>query len=193
MHGLQFDVGRFYGNVVGNLRHAAPDLDGREGQDTAGRPDRNIALISHRQRVVILGMRDGEILPLRVFTQVAVHIGNDAYPVVARRALEAQRRRGLVTVQDDIAVIVVKVEVQVTDRLLVRRAGYGGHTLGPDRQRDGYGLRTKLRHRIRLVSPTSTKQKQGSGYKQVFFHKSAVLKVRKMLFPDTPYRQRHIA
>ena len=168
MHGLQFDIRRLDRDVIGNLRHGTLHLDCREGQDAAGRPDRNIALVSHRQRVVILGMRDGEIRPLRVFTQVAAHIGSDAHPVVTRHALEVQCRRGLVTVQDDIAVIVVKVEVQVADCLLVRRTGYGCHPVRMyrkvDKNASGFcALRSIFRS-------AALKKRHCNQYKQVFFH-----------------------
>ena len=81
-------------------------------------------------------MRHGEIFPCRVFAQIAAHVGGNTHPVAARQAFETQRRGGLVTVQDDLAVIVVKIEVQVADGRFVRRSGYGGHPFGPYRQAD---------------------------------------------------------
>ena len=56
--------------------------------------------------------------------------GRNAQQVVARQTLEAQRRGTLVTVLDDIAVGVEKVEVQVAERLFVRSAGHGRHRVG---------------------------------------------------------------
>ena len=136
LHGAQFDIRRLDGDIVGNLRHATLDLDGRKRQDAAGRGrDRNVALIGHRQRVVIVGMRNGEILPCRAIARVAAHIGNNTHPVAARQALETQCRRGLVTVQDNLAVIIVKIEVQVPNRCFVH-TGYGHHGVGTNRHFD---------------------------------------------------------
>ena len=75
-------------------------------------------------------MRNGEILPCRAIARVAAHIGNNTHPITAGKALEAQRRGTLVTVQDDIAGGVEKVEVQVADRLFVRSAGHSRHRVG---------------------------------------------------------------
>ena len=62
-------------------------------------------------------------------------VGGDTHPVVAGQTLEAQRRRGLVTVQDDLAVIVAEVEVQVPNRCFVR-TGHGNHPVGTNRYFD---------------------------------------------------------
>ena len=87
LHGAQFDVGngRSNGNVIGDFRHAALYFDGRKRQHTVCRGhDRNVALISHRQYIVLVGIRHGEIFRCRIFTQVASHVNCNTYPVVAR-------------------------------------------------------------------------------------------------------------
>ena len=135
VHGLdavQADVSgiRCDRDVVGDLRHDALYLDGRKHYRFIGRGNRHLAFISHRQHIVVVGVRNGEILPCRAIARVAAHIGRNAQQVVARQTLEAQRRGTLVTVQDDITVGVEKVEVQVADRLFVRSAGHGRHRVG---------------------------------------------------------------
>ena len=96
-------------------------------------------------------MRERKIFPCRDIAQIASHIGRDAQQVVHRRTFEAQRRRGLVTVQDNIAVIVVEVEVDIPDGRLVRRAGYGHHPVGPYRQLDRHRMAARLRPGIRSI------------------------------------------
>ena len=135
VHGLdavQADVSgiRCDRDVVGDLRHDALYLDGRKHYRFIGRGNRHLAFISHRQHIVVVGVRNGEILPCRAIARVAAHIGCNAQQVVARQTLEAQRRGTLVTVQDDITVGVEKVEVQVADRLFVRSVGHGRHRVG---------------------------------------------------------------
>ena len=135
VHGLdavQADVSgiRCDRDVVGDLRHDALYLDGRKHYRFIGRGNRHLAFISHRQHIVVVGVRNGEILPCRAIARVTAHIGCNAQQVIARQALEAQRRGTLVTVLDDIAVGVEKVEVQVAERLFVRSAGHGRHRVG---------------------------------------------------------------
>ena len=101
LHGAQFDVGngRSNGNVIGDFRHAALYFDGRQRQHPVCRGNyRYIALIGHRQYIVLVGVCNGEILPQQIVAQIAAQIGGNAHPVVARQAFETQRRRGLVTV-----------------------------------------------------------------------------------------------
>ena len=101
LHGTQFDVGngRSNGNVIGDFRHAALYFDGRQRQHPVCRGNyRYIALIGHRQYIVLVGVCNGEILPQQIVAQIAAQIGGNAHPVVARQAFETQRRRGLVTV-----------------------------------------------------------------------------------------------
>ena len=119
-------------------------------------------------------MCNGEILPQQIVAQIAAQIGGNAHPVVARQAFETQRRRGLVTVQDNIAVIVVKVEVQVADGRFIHRAGYGGHPFGPYRQADegSAGICT----RCPILGDTSPQKQGGSKYQQIFFHSRKNLK-----------------
>ena len=137
LYGAKLDIRGLDGDIVGNLRHTAPDLDGRQRQHPVCRGNyRYIALIGHRQYIVLVGMRHGEIFRCGVFTQIAAHVGGNAHPIVARQALETQRRRGLITVQDNIAVIVVKVEVQVPDGVFIRSAGYGHHRFRTNRHFD---------------------------------------------------------
>ena len=131
LYGAQLDIRGFDGDLVGDLRHDALHFDGRKRQDAAGRGrDRNVALIGHRQHIVLVGVRNGAVFRCGILTKVTAHIGGDTQQVVARQALEAQRRGTLVTVQDDIAVGVEKIEVQVAERLFVRRAGYGRNRVG---------------------------------------------------------------
>ena len=177
LHGAQFDVGngRSNGNVIGDFRHAALYLDGRQRQHPICRGhDRNVALIGHRQYVVLVGVCNGEILPQQIVAQIAAQIGGNAHPVVARQAFETQRRRGLVTVQDNIAVIVVKVEVQVADGRFIHRAGYGGHPFGPYRQadKDTAGICTFCP----VLGDTAPQKQDGSEYQQIFFHSRKNLK-----------------
>ena len=137
LHGAKLDIRRLDGNVIRNFCHATLHLDGRKHQHTVCRRDyRNVVLIGHRQHIVLVGMRHGEIFPCRVFAQIAAHVGGNTHPVAARQALETQRRRGLITVQYNIAVIVVKVEVQIPDGHFIRRAGYGHHRVGTNRHFD---------------------------------------------------------
>ena len=131
LHGAKLDVCGFDGDIVGYLRHDTLHLHDRKCQNTAGRGrDRNVALIGHRQRIVLVGVRNGEVFRCGILTKVTAHIGCNAQQVIARQALEAQRRGTLVTVLDDIAVGVEKVEVQVAERLFVRSAGHGRHRVG---------------------------------------------------------------
>ena len=137
LHRSQFDIRRFDGNVIRNFCHATSDLDSRQCQDAAGRRAyRNVAFIGHRQDIVFVGMRNNEIFPCRVFTQITALIGDNAHPVSARQALETQRRRGLVTVQDALTIVVVKIEIQVADGVFIRRAGYGHQRIGTNRHFD---------------------------------------------------------
>ena len=177
MHGAQFDVGngRSNGNVIGDFRHAALYFDGRQRQHPVCRGNyRYIALIGHRQYIVLVGVCNGEILPQRIVAHIAAQIGGNAHPVVARQAFETQRRRGLVTVQDNIAVIVVKVEVQVADGRFIRRASYGGHPFGPYRQadEDTAGICTFCP----VLGDAAPQQQDGSEYQQIFFHSRKNLK-----------------
>ena len=172
MHGAQFDVGngRSNGNVIGDFRHAALYFDGRQRQHPVCRGNyRYIALIGHRQYVVLVGVCNGKIV-----AQIAAQIGGNAHPIVARQAFETQRRRGLVTVQDNIAVIVVKVEVQVADGRFIRRASYGGHPFGPYRQadEDTAGICTFCP----VLGDAAPQQQDGSEYQQIFFHSRKNLK-----------------
>ena len=116
LYGPQFDICGLDGNRIRDFRDAAPDFDSRQGQHTTGRRTyRNVAFIGHRKHIILVGMRDDEILRCRTIAQIAAQVGGDTHPVVAGQTLEAQRRRGLVTVQDDLAVIVAEV-VQVPNR-----------------------------------------------------------------------------
>ena len=135
VHGLdavQADVAgiRCDGDVIGDLRHDALHLDGRKRHRFIRRGNRHLALIGHRQHIVLVGVRNGEVFRCGILTKVTAHIGCNAQQVIARQALEAQRRGTLVTVLDDIAVGVEKVEVQVAERLFVRSAGHGRHRVG---------------------------------------------------------------
>ena len=103
------------------------------------------------------------------------HVNCNTYPVVARQAFETQRRRGLVTAQDNIAVIVVKVEVQVADGRFIRRAGNGGHPFGPYRQadEDTAGILAFCP----VLGDAAPQQQDGSEYQQkIFFHSRKNLK-----------------
>ena len=72
-------------------------------------------------------MCKGKIFPCGIIAQITSHVGRNAQQVVHRHTFEAQRCRGLVTVQDDIAVIVIEEEVDIPDGRFIRRAGYGHH------------------------------------------------------------------
>ena len=119
-------------------------------------------------------MRHGEIVRCGIFTQIAAHVGGNAHPITAGKALEAQRRGTLVTVQDNIAVIVVKVKVQVADGRFIRRAGDGGHPFGPYRQadKDTAGICTFCP----FLGDAAPQQQDGSEYQQIFFHSRKNLK-----------------
>ena len=164
LHGAKLDVCGFDGDIVGYLRHDTLHLHDRKCQNTVGRRrDRNVALIGHRQRIVVVGVHNGKIFRCGILTHIAAHIGGDTQQVVARQALEAQRRRALVTVQDDIAVGVEKIEVQVADRLFVRSAGYGRHPVGTYCQpnRNAAGMRA-----CRPVFGDAAHKGRGKTYRQ---------------------------
>ncbi len=55
---------RYNRDVIGDLRHKALHLDGRKRHRFIRRGDRHLAFIGHQQRVVVVGMRNGEILLL---------------------------------------------------------------------------------------------------------------------------------
>ena len=76
--------------------------------------------------------------------------------------------------QDNIAVIVVKVEVQVADGRFIRRAGNGGHPFGPYRQadEDTAGICTFCP----VLGDAAPQQQDGSEYQQIFFHSRKNLK-----------------
>ena len=151
LHGAKLDIRRLDGNVIRNFCHATSDLDSRQCQDAAGRRAyRNVAFIGHRQDLGFVGMRNNEIFPCRVFTQITALIGDNAHPVSARQALETQRRRGLVTVQDALTIVVVKIEIQVADGVFIRRAGYGHQRIGTNRHFDP-NFRRAAANRLILV------------------------------------------
>ncbi len=164
LHGAKLDVCGFDGDIVGYLRHDTLHLHDRKCQNTAGRGrDRNVALIGHRQRIVLVGVRNGEVFRCGILTKVTAHIGGDTHPVVAGQGREAQRRRALVAVQDDLAVIVIEIEVQVAERLFVRSAGYGRHRVGTYCQpnRNAAGMRA-----CRPVFGDAAHKGRGKTYRQ---------------------------
>ena len=163
LYRAQLDIRGFDGNLVGNFRHDALHLDGRKRHRFIRRGNRHLALIGHRQHIVLVGVRNGEVFRCGILTKVAAHIGGDTQQVVARQALEAQRRGTLVTVLDDIAVGVEKVEVQVAERLFVRRAGYGRNRVGAYGQpnRNAAGMRA-----CRPVLGDAAHKGRGKTYRQ---------------------------
>ena len=82
-------------------------------------------------------MREGKIFPCGVIAQITAHIGGNTHQVVGRRTFEAQRRRGLVTVQNDIAVLVAEVEIDIPDGRFICRTGYSHHSVGLHLQYEG--------------------------------------------------------
>lgn len=95
------------------------------------------------------------------FQPITTLIGYNAHPVPARQALETQRRRGLVTVQDTLAIVVVKIKIQVADGVFIRRSGYGCHTVGTNRH-FGPNLSSGGSNPNRSRTCSSTDRRQGS-------------------------------
>ena len=142
-HRVQLHIGGHDGDVVADLRHAAPHLDGRQHDAAlAAAGDRDPAIVYHRKHLVCLSVGEHEVSEIGTCAQVAPHIGRYAQAVAARRTFEPQRRRRLVAVQHRRVRAVVEVEVQVADRVLVRRAGHGAHMLGMHRQLDRHAVGT---------------------------------------------------
>ena len=80
-----------------------------------------------------MGDSIGHQLGLRKITHILVHVSDDVKRIVARQALEMQCCGSLIAMQNNASGFVAKVEVQIADRIFVRRAGYAGLRPG------GYG------------------------------------------------------
>ena len=139
LHGAQLDIGVLDVNLVGDLGHAPPDLDGRAACPGA----RNVKLLlgGHRKAFVTFGVRDSELLFRGVLPEVAAEVGGKTHPIMSGHNLKAKSRRLLVAMQEQTALVVIKVEVQIVDCILVRRAGLLLHPVGTDGNLDRHTAR----------------------------------------------------
>ena len=167
-HGVQLDVGGRDGDVVGHLRDPAAEFERRERNGFSLRSvDRRFETSRHRQVGIVGGVTDstGRQLCRRKVAHVAVHVGDGAERVVARRALETQGRGALVAMQDGIPCRVVEVEVQIADVVFIRRTGRGRHALGMHGQPDSKrGRRTVLLHDYGSTTPATAQSRQQNQY-----------------------------
>ena len=139
LHGAKLDIGVFDVDLVGDLGHAPTDLDGRAA--CPGGRYIELLLGGHRKTFVTLRARDSEFLLRGIRPEVAAEVGGKAHPIMSGHDLEAKGRRLLVAMQEQFAVVVIEVEVQIVDRLLVRRAGLLLHPVGTDGDLDRHTAR----------------------------------------------------
>ena len=139
LHGAKLDIGVLDVDLIGDLGHAPTDLDGRGACAGA----RNIKLLfgSHRKTFVTFGARDSKLLFRGVLPEVAAEVGGKAHPIMSGHDLEAKGRRLLVAMQEQFSFVVIEVEVQIVDRILVRRAGLLLHPVGTDGDLDHHTAR----------------------------------------------------
>ena len=176
LHGAKLDIGVLDVDLVGDLGHAPTDLDGRAACPGA----RNVKLLlgGHRKTFVTFGARDSELLLRGILPEVAAEVGGKAHPIMSGHDLEAKGRRLLVAMQEQFAVVVIEVEVQIGDRLLVRRAGLLLHPVGTDGDLNRHAAR---RHGLlRRALPASRQRHKGCCQKEQqlldSFHNSQCLK-----------------
>ena len=126
-------------DLIGDLGHAPTDLDGRAACPGA----RNVKLLlgGHRKTFVTFGARDSKVLFRGVLPEIAAKVGGKAHPIMSGHDLKAKCRRLLVAMQEQFSFVVIEVEVQIVDRLLVRRAGLLLHPVGTDGNLDRHAAR----------------------------------------------------
>lgn len=167
-HRVQLDVGGRDGDVVGHLRDPAAEFERREFDGgSLRRAYRRVEPPRHRQVGIVGGVGNGAGRQLcrREVAHVAVHVGDGAERVVARRALEAQGRGALVAVQNDGPGLVAEVEVQIADGGFIRQAGRGRHALGAHGQPNvEHGRKSALLLRAGGASPEARQCRQQGQY-----------------------------
>ena len=126
-YGAQFEVGDLirYADVVGDLGHGAPHAQCRKrngpfiGRDRNGHDGRH-----GKRRILLLPLdRVGTKLLYTPLAQVRTQVGSDVEIVLPGQALEPYQCRTGVKMQALAVAAAEQVEVDVADRLLVRRAG----------------------------------------------------------------------
>ena len=126
-YGAQFEVGDLirYADVVGDLGHGAPHAQCRKrngpfiGRDRNGHDGRH-----GKRRILLLPLdRIVEELLRTPLAQVRTQVGSNVEIVLPGQALEPHQRRTGVKMQALAVAAAEQVEVDVADRLLVRRAG----------------------------------------------------------------------
>lgn len=175
LHGVKFDLGNLYRDVVGDFRHGTFDFESRSLHRTAGcGGDRHLALAVHRKCVVIVAVRDRTVGKRSVASQIDGH----AQHVISGQTLEAQRRRSRIAVQHDTSLRGAEVEVHVTDRPLVRRTAHLGDARHSDRCRDLHRAGLRFGRKELLAAAVAGQQhgERREDHKQ-FFHSRIRIKM----------------
>ena len=126
-YGAQFEVGDLirHADVVGDLGHGAPHAQCRKRNGPFIGRDRNGHDGRHGKRRILLLPPDRivEELLRTPLAQVRTQVGGDVEIVLPGQALEPYQRRTGIDMQRLAVAAAEQVEVDVADRLLVRRAG----------------------------------------------------------------------
>lgn len=175
LHGVKFDLGNLYRDVVGDLRHGTFDFESRKLHRTAGcGGDRHLALAVHRKCVVIVAVHDRTVGKRSVASQIDGH----AQHVISGQTLEAQRRRSRIAVQHDTSLRGAEVEVHVADRPLVRCTAHLGDARHSDRCRDLHRAGLRFGRKELLAAAVAGQQhgERREDHKQ-FFHSRIRIKM----------------
>ena len=213
-YGAQFEVGDLirYADVVGDLGHGAPHAQCRKrngpfiGRDRNGHDGRH-----GKRRILLLPLdRVGTKLLYAPLAQVRTQVGGDVEIVLPGQALEPHQRRTGVKMQALAVAAAEQVEVDVADRLLVRRAGrkakhiFGRNTqFGRDRTFRGCAIdRHSHFPAARAQQQIKKRKRDCSEHRNRFLEQSAALAGdrlsgkrflrlpdRSAALPETPSRQ----